>query len=68
MSSWTPEDHAKAERYAMLALDGVGVTDRTINEPLNIAMHYRRETTARERDYVFKTNRGRIASIKHEAG
>lgn len=68
VSSWTEEDTAKAERYAMTALSGVGVADRTINEPLKIAMHYRRETTARERDYVFKTNAGRIASRKHERG
>lgn len=52
----------------MTAINGVGVSDRTINGPLEIAMHYRRETTARERDYVFKTGRGRVASVLHEKG
>lgn len=66
MSSWTDEDHKKAERYAMDVLRGVGIEDRTINSPLEIAMHWRRETTARERDYVFKTNIGRMASAQHE--
>lgn len=68
MSSWTDEDHKRAERYAMDAIRGVGVEDRMINSPLEIAMHYRRETTPRERDYAFKTSRGRAASIKHEQG
>ena len=68
MSSWTDIDHAKANTYATSILCGVGIEDRTISEPLSIAMHFRRETTARERDYVFKTQRGRIASIKHEKG
>ena len=68
VSSWTEDDHKKAERYAMAAIGGVGIEGRTINSPLEIAMHYRRETTARERDYVFKTARGQLASIQHEKG
>lgn len=51
--------------YAAMTLQGAGIEDRTISEPLNVTMHYRRETTARERDYVFKTNAGRIASVRH---
>lgn len=66
VSSWTEGDKAKVDQYAMTALHGVGIDDRTINEPLEIAMHFRRETTTRERDYVFKTQRGRLASLKHD--
>jgi hypothetical protein len=66
VSSLTDHDKAKAERYAMMTLQGVGIEDRTICEPLNVTMHYRRETTGMERDYVFKTQRGRLASMKHE--
>lgn len=68
VSSWTEEDRKKAERYAYAALEGVGVHDRTIMEPGATVIHVRRETTDRERDYVFKTNRGRFASIQHEKG
>lgn len=66
LSSWTDEDRSKAERYALMALRGVGVEDRTIAEPGGVALHYRRETTDRERDYVFKTNPGRMAALKHD--
>lgn len=66
LSSWTDDDRAKAERHAMTTLAGVGVDDRTVAEPGAAAMHFRRQTTERERDYVFKTHPGRIASMKHE--
>jgi hypothetical protein len=66
VSSWTDHDKAKAHSYAMQTLRGVGIDDRTISDPLEIAMHYRRETTQQERDYVFKTQRGRAASRKQE--
>ena len=66
VSSWTDAEKNKAEQYAMATLSGVGIDDRTIAEPFHIGMHYRRETTAKERDYVFKTNPGRMASVKHE--
>jgi hypothetical protein len=52
----------------MAALQGAGVVDRTISEPGVVAVHYRRETTDLERDYVFKTNIGRFASRQHERG
>jgi hypothetical protein len=68
VSSWTDDDKVKAERYALNTLRGVGVDNRTINEAGDIAVHYRRQTTTRERDYVFKTNPGRAASLKHERG
>lgn len=68
VSSWTGEDRTKAERYAKIALQGAGVEDRTISEDGAVAMHVRRETTDRERDYVFRTPRGRAASRTHEQG
>ncbi len=68
VSSWTDDEKAKAERYAVGALDGAGVVDRTVFELGATAMHWRRETTGRERDYVFKSNLGRVAAKRHEAG
>jgi hypothetical protein len=50
----------------MMTLRGIGQDDRTVSEAGSTAMHYRRETTERERDYVFKTQAGRIASRKHQ--
>ena len=50
----------------MATLDNVGIDDRTVVEQGEVAMHFRRQTTERERDYVFKTQAGRIASRKHE--
>ena len=51
-----------------MALAGCGVDDRMHEVAGDFAVHWRRETTPGERDYVFKTNRGRMASIKHERG
>lgn len=68
VSSWTGEERSKAERYANDALRGVGVSDRTVCDDGGTAIHVRRETTASERDYVFKTNAGRYASRQHEKG
>lgn len=68
LPSWTDDDRKRADKYAMMALHGVGVEDRTINEDGAAALHLRRETTARERDYLFKTNPGRMASLKHGKG
>lgn len=49
-------------------LRGVGIEDRTRADPYASAMHWRRETTARERDYVFKTAGGRAAARRHQIG
>lgn len=68
VTSWSEEDHRKAERYAMDALRGVGIEDRTRADPHASGMHWRRETTARERDYVFKTAGGRAAARRHQIG
>lgn len=68
MSSWTEEDKTKATRYAEMTLAGCGVDDRMHEIAGDTAVHWRRETTASERDYVFKTNRGRVASINHQRG
>ena len=68
VSSWTQADHSRAETIAANVLEGVGVSDRSRAEPFTLGLHVRRETTAQERDAVFKTPRGRRAALAHERG
>jgi hypothetical protein len=68
VSSWTHADRLRTETIANNVLDGVGIHDRTRADTFNLGLHVRRETTAQERDSVFKTPRGRLAALAHQKG
>lgn len=68
MSSWTDQDRSEAEAIAARTLAGVGIDDRMRSDYTDGALHVRKESTAQERDSVFKTPRGRAASRQHEKG
>jgi len=63
VSSWTETDKIKAERHAMMALEGVGIARRTIVAGGGVAVHWRRVTNEMERAFVAKTTRWKQTRI-----
>lgn len=52
-----------------MILVGCGVDGRELSDAGGVALHVRRETTADERDYVFKkVPKGRAATLLHAKG